>query len=200
MALYLLSDICLLVDVFQAFRNQSLEVVPSGPGVLCERAATRIERTPKAHRQADPSAHRPDNLLDDPAKHSRRNLPRKRPLRPRKQQVNWLALRPAAADLVHHEGGRNNLYGWAMSQEMLDNDFELVSHDECRNMGQLLNYANCRIALFDTGLFDHRENEEDKKSLILELDLKYPLELHERDDDYPLAPTVITIEPEITGE
>ena len=26
------------------------------------------------------------------------------------------------------------------------------------------------------------------------------LELHERDDDYPLAPAVMTIEPEITGE
>ena len=32
------------------------------------------------------------------------------------------------------------------------------------------------------------------------MDLKYPPELHERDDDYPLAPKVMTIEPEITGE
>ena len=30
--------------------------------------------------------------------------------------------------------------------------------------------------------------------------MEYPPELHERDDDYPLAPEVITIEPEITGE
>ena len=32
------------------------------------------------------------------------------------------------------------------------------------------------------------------------MDLEYPPELHERDDDYPLAPEVMTIEPEITGE
>ena len=30
--------------------------------------------------------------------------------------------------------------------------------------------------------------------------MEYPPELHEQDDDYPLAPEVITIEPEITGE
>ena len=94
----------------------------------------------------------------------------------------------------------NNLYGWAMSQEMPESDFEWLSEDECRDMGLLLNYADGRIAIFDTGLFDHRENEEDKKSIILEVNLKYPPELHERDDDYPLAPEVMTIEPEITGE
>ena len=65
----------------------------------------------------------------------------------------------------------NNLYGWAMSQEMPDGDFELVSDDECRNMEQLLNYADFRIAIFDTGLFIHWENDKNKNSFILEVDL-----------------------------
>ena len=83
---------------------------------------------------------------------------------------------------------------------MLDGNFEWVIDDECRNMEQLLNYAEGRIAIFDTGLFDHRENKKNKKSFILEVDLEYPPEQHERDDDYLLAPEVMTIVPEITGE
>ena len=75
----------------------------------------------------------------------------------------------------------NNLYGCAMSQEMPDNDFEWLSEDECRDMELLLNYTDGGMAIFDTGLFDHRENEEDKKSFIFEVDLEYPPELHERD-------------------
>ena len=59
------------------------------------------------------------------------------------------------------EVNAKNLYGWAMSQEMPDGNFEWVTDDECRNLAQILNYADCRIAIFDTGLFDHRENEED---------------------------------------
>ena len=87
-----------------------------------------------------------------------------------------------------------------MSQKMPDGDFEWLSQDECRDMELLLNYADGRIAIFDTGLFDHRENNEDKKSLILEVDLEYPPAFHERDDDYPLASEVMTIEFEMTNE
>ena len=38
------------------------------------------------------------------------------------------------------------------------------------------------------------------QNYILELDLNYPGELHERDDDYPMAPELMNIEAEITGE
>ena len=98
------------------------------------------------------------------------------------------------------EVNANNLYGWAMSQEMPDGYFKLVSDDECRNIKKLLNYADARIAIFNTELFDHQKNKEYIKCFIFETDLEFPPELHERDDDYPLALEVLIIEPEITGE
>ena len=94
----------------------------------------------------------------------------------------------------------NNLCCWALSQEMPDGDFEWLSQDECRDIRQLMNYADGRFAIFDIGLFDHRENEKDKTSFILEVNLEYPPELHERDDDYPLVLEVKKIEPEIKNE
>ena len=54
------------------------------------------------------------------------------------------------------EVDENNLSGWPISQEMPDGDFEWVSDDECHNREQILNYADGRIAIFDTNLFDHR--------------------------------------------
>ena len=57
------------------------------------------------------------------------------------------------------EVNANNFYGWAMPQDMPNNDFEWLSQYECRNMELLLNYADGRIATVDTELFDHRENE-----------------------------------------
>ena len=43
-----------------------------------------------------------------------------------------------------------NLWGWAMSQEMPEGDFEWLSNNEGRNMGLLLNYTDGRRAIFDT--------------------------------------------------
>ena len=34
---------------------------------------------------------------------------------------------------------------------------------------------------------------------IFEVDMEYPPELHERDDDYPIAPELITITTELIG-
>ena len=56
----------------------------------------------------------------------------------------------------------NNFYGWAMSQEMLDNKFEWVSVDEFRAIEQQIYFADGRIAIFDLGLFDHRVLDQKK--------------------------------------
>ena len=81
-----------------------------------------------------------------------------------------------------------------MSQKMPNGDFEWLSQDECRDMELLLNYADGRIAIFDSGLFDPLENKQDKNSFIIGTDLDYSPELHEWDYDYPFVLKVMTIE------
>ena len=67
-------------------------------------------------------------------------------------------------------------------------------------MGLLLNYLDGRMVIFDNILFDDRENENDNKNVILEIDLEYLPVLHLRDDDYLQAPEIMIIELKITGE
>ena len=56
----------------------------------------------------------------------------------------------------------NNLYGWAMSKPLPTHGFEWMKLDELENWGKI--------------------------PCILEVDLKYPKELHDLHNDYPLAP------------
>ena len=55
----------------------------------------------------------------------------------------------------------NNINGWAISQEMQNGDFKWLSQDNCNDIRLLLNYAEGRIAIFDTKVFDHRKIKED---------------------------------------
>ena len=64
----------------------------------------------------------------------------------------------------------NNLYGWEMSQYLPYSRFKWLSREE--------------INRFDVRVIS--ENSSD--GYILEADLKYPEELHELHNDYPLAP------------
>ena len=41
-------------------------------------------------------------------------------------------------------------------------------------MELLMNYADGHIAIFNLGLFNHRVRDDEKKSFIFEVDLKYP--------------------------
>ena len=69
----------------------------------------------------------------------------------------------------------NNLYGWAMSQYLPTGGFRWMTEKQINN----LNLANYK--------------EDNKKGLILEVDLEYPEELHDLDNDYPLGPEKVKV-------
>ena len=199
MKLYLLSDICLLADVFQMFRTNSLDEYQLGPAYFVSAPQLAWNALLKHINRSIP-------LITDSelypmiqpnicgsnfhasVRYSRANNKLMGSLYDTKKPTSYIM-----------EVDVNNLYNWAMSRKMPDCKFEWVSADECCTMKQQLNFADGRIAIFDQGLFDHRVLDE-KKCFIFVVDLEHPPEPHERDDDYPLAPDVITIETKVTGE
>ena len=73
----------------------------------------------------------------------------------------------------------NNLYGWAMSQYLPTGGFRWLKQTEIDNL-DLSKYK-----------------EDSKRGIILEVDLEYPVELHNLHNDYPLAPEKIKVKNEM---
>ena len=76
----------------------------------------------------------------------------------------------------------NNLYGWVMSQYLLYGSFKWLSNEELNNI--------------DLGKY--KENSND--GLILEVNLEYPKDLHELHNDYPLAPEKVKVSKDMLSE
>ncbi len=72
----------------------------------------------------------------------------------------------------------NNLYGWAMSQPLPLCDFSWVPEEELKKIKWL----------------EQTENQD--FGYIVKVDLRYPPELHEAHSDYPLAPERISVKEE----
>ena len=70
----------------------------------------------------------------------------------------------------------NNLYGWAMSQYLPTGGFKWLKQNKIDNL--------------DLKKYD----KENKKGIILEVDLEYPEKLHDLHNDYPLAAEKIKVE------
>ena len=73
----------------------------------------------------------------------------------------------------------NNLYGWAVSQYLPTGDFRWLAEKEINKI-DLAKYK-----------------EDSKKGVILEVDLEYPQELHDLHNDYPLAPKEMKVTKEM---
>lgn len=67
-------------------------------------------------------------------------------------------------------------------------------------MNLLLDYADYRVVIFDKELFDHQMNEDNKTTLIVEVNLSYLTVLHERQNDYLLVSNIIIIKSSINVE
>ena len=88
-----------------------------------------------------------------------------------------------------------NLYGFAMSQALPNSHFTWLSDEE---------YLAAEIALTGTkesrDAFFRIDSEMLGPFYILEVDLIYPPKIHDRDDDYPMAPQLMNVRAEMLSE
>ena len=156
MKLYLRSDIYLLADVFQMFRNNSLNeflldppYFVSAPQLAWNALLKHINQSiplitdPEMYRMIQPNIR--GGICHASVRYALANN--------RLMGSLYDTTKPSSYIMEVNE---NNLYGWAMSEEMPDGKFEWVSVDEFCAMKQQLIFADGRIAIFDLGLFDHR--------------------------------------------
>ena len=76
----------------------------------------------------------------------------------------------------------NNLYGWAMTQNLPTHGFKWMSDLTVEGVISILEKVN------------HSMSNIGKKGYIFEVDLEYPTKLWEKHNDYPLAPEKINVD------
>ena len=75
----------------------------------------------------------------------------------------------------------NNLYGWAMSQNLPTHGFKWMKDITLENVNEILDKTN------------HSMSNTGKKGYIFEVDLEYPQHLWDKHNDYPLAPEIMKV-------
>ena len=106
MQLYILSDICMLADVYLMFQNNSLNEYQLDPAYQVSAPQLAWNALSKTHQPIDSADHRSGDVPDDSTKHLRRHLPRQCLLRSSQQRADGIAVRPDIADNVHDRGVR----------------------------------------------------------------------------------------------
>ena len=173
---YLLTDVLLLADVFESFRNtcvKNYDLDPAhcytAPGLSWQAALKMTGVTLDLLTDIDMHLFIEAGIRGGVAvishRHGQANLP---------DLPNYDSSKPKQ-HLVYWDA--NNLYGWAMSQYLPTGDFKWLTEEEIDGLDLL--------AIVDDSQYGY----------IYECDLEYPQELHDTHSDYPLAPERISVSP-----
>ena len=169
--LYLLTDVLLLADVFENFRNicmKDYRLDPahyySAPGLswdaLLRMTRANLDLISDLDKQLFIEKGMRGGISNITHRHAVANNKYMKCYNPEDESSYLMYL------------DANNLYGWAMSQSLPTKDFKWINSEDFI----LENYKN-----------------NTKEGAILEVDLEYPEELHDLHNDYPLAPEKILI-------
>ena len=165
--LYLKTDVMLLADVMENYRNVCIDnygLDPlwyyTAPGLAWD-AALKISNV-KLELLTDPNKYLMvesgirGGISTITKRYAKANNPYMKEYDPEEENVYIPYL------------DANNLYGWAMSEPLPTGSFEWMTEEESVNWKSICN--------------------EKGKGCILEVDLEYPEDLHDEHNEYPLAP------------
>lgn len=183
--LYLTTDVLLLADVFEQFRNISMESYSIDPAhyvslpsfswdamLLFTQVEIQIfnDQQKDMYNFVEKSIRGGISMICN--RYSKANNPGVEGYDKTKDQTHVLYL------------DANNLYGWAMSQYLPISDYEWVDpshHDKLLNTIQSI-------------------SDESEKGYIFQVDLEYPKELHDSHNDYPLASEKMQVTDEMLSD
>ena len=177
--LYLKSDVLLIADVFENFRETCLAYYSldpchyvSSPGLswdaMLKMTKINLDLISDVDMQLFIEKGMRGGISYIAHRHAQAN---------NKYMKNY---NPEAASSYIMYFDANNLYGWAMSQKLPSGNFHWIP---CPKYINLDSY-----------------DENSAKGLILEVDLEYPPELHHLHNDYPLAPEKISVQLEMLSD
>ena len=174
---YLKSDVLLLADVFESFRDMALKTYKLDPAhyytapgfswdamLKCTDVKLELLSDPDMYLMIESGMRGGVSTITK--KYAKANNPKLDDYDDTKP-TNYLMYWDA-----------NNLYGWAMSKKMPEKNFDWMTEEQLER-------------------FDVMQVPDDADTgYILEVDLEYPEELHDLHNDYPLAPESLVIEHE----
>ena len=172
------TDVHLLADVFENFRNLCLEIYRLDPANfytshgLAWQAALKMTGV-NLELLTDPDMH----LFVEKGLRGGMAVITKRHAKANNAYLKDYDEERESNHVIYLDA--NNLYGWAMSQSLPTHDFEWLVEEKARNMDV-------------TSIAKDGEN-----GYILGVDLEYPSELHDLHNDYPLAPEAFDIKTEM---
>ena len=172
--LYLMSDVLLLVDVFENFQSVCLKAYNldpchfyTSPGLAWQACLKMTEVELELLTDPDMYLFIEEGLRGGISMISNRYSKANNPYVPDYDPTQ------ENSHVMYFDA--NNLYGWAMSQPLPTGEFDWLTQQE--------------IAALDTS--NVADNNEE--GYILEVDLQYPTKLHDLHNDYPLAPEKMKI-------
>ena len=179
--LYLKSDVLLLADVFENFREICLDIYGlnpahyvSSPGLswdaMLKMTGVSLDLISDVDMQ---------NFIEKGMRGGISTITHRYALANNKYMKNY---DPQKESSYIPYLDANNLYGWAMSQRLPKGNFRWISSGK----------------LTPELLESYHENTA--KGLILEVDLDYPPELHHLHNGYPLAPEKMTVQKEMLSD